>query len=89
MIVCEGNRLEESDLALVEIAQNAPKVASNFDEVARTHIMQVLEECGGVIEGANGASVKLGLKPATLRSRMKRLGIARTRGGFEAQPPRP
>jgi PAS domain S-box-containing protein len=89
MIVCEGNRLEESDLALVEIAQNAPKVASNFDEAARTHIMQVLEECGGVIEGANGAAVKLGLKPATLRSRMKKLGIARTRGGFEAQPPRP
>ncbi len=88
MIVCDGNRLEESDLALVEIAHEPSKVASNFDDVARTHIMQVLEECGGVIEGANGAAVKLGLKPATLRSRMKKLGIARTRGGFEAHTPR-
>ena len=30
-----------------------------------------------VIEGNHGAALKLGMKPATLRHRMKKLGIAR------------
>jgi transcriptional regulator with GAF, ATPase, and Fis domain len=32
-----------------------------------------------VIEGNSGAALKLGMKPATLRHRMKKLGIARAR----------
>jgi transcriptional regulator with GAF, ATPase, and Fis domain len=30
-----------------------------------------------VIEGNSGAALKLGMKPATLRHRMKKLGISR------------
>ncbi len=50
---------------------------ATLDAVERDHIKQVLHVCHGVIEGAAGASAILGLKPSTLRSRMKRLGIRR------------
>jgi transcriptional regulator with GAF, ATPase, and Fis domain len=37
----------------------------------------VLNATHWVIEGNSGAALKLGMKPATLRHRMKKLGIAR------------
>jgi len=45
--------------------------------VQREHILQVLRATGWVIEGERGAAVRLGLKPATLRFRMKKFGINR------------
>jgi transcriptional regulator with GAF, ATPase, and Fis domain len=42
----------------------------------RSHIVEVLRMTGGVVEGARGAASILGLHPNTLRSRMKKLGIA-------------
>ncbi|MBI3424545.1 MAG: sigma 54-interacting transcriptional regulator [Acidobacteria bacterium] len=53
-----------------------PSTAS-MDEVARQHILAVLEQTGWVIEGAKGAASQLNLHPNTLRSRMKKLGIKR------------
>jgi len=47
-------------------------------DVEREHIRTVLERSRWRIEGARGAARMLGLKPSTLRSRMQRLGIART-----------
>jgi transcriptional regulator with GAF, ATPase, and Fis domain len=41
----------------------------------RHHIMQALAFTGGQIEGDGGAAALLGLKPSTLRSRMKRQRI--------------
>ena len=45
--------------------------------IERDHIMQVLDDTGWVIDGDRGAATVLGLAPSTLRSKMKRLGIAR------------
>lgn len=45
--------------------------------VQREHIMRVLTLTRGRVYGANGAAALLGLKPSTLQSRMKKLGIAR------------
>ena len=50
--------------------------AGNLDEVQRDHILSVLAATGGVVEGARGAAVILGVHPNTLRSRMKKLGIS-------------
>jgi hypothetical protein len=47
--------------------------------VQREHILRVLNATRWVIEGNSGAALKLGMKPATLRHRMKKLGIARLR----------
>lgn len=46
-------------------------------DVERDHILRILSDCKWVIEGKRGAALRLDLKPATLRSRMKRLGIER------------
>jgi formate hydrogenlyase transcriptional activator len=48
-----------------------------LEEVERTYIAEVLNQHGGVIEGANGAAKTLGMHPNTLRHRMEKLGIKR------------
>ena len=45
--------------------------------VERAHIVRTLQATAWVIEGPRGAARTLGMHPNTLRSRMKRLGIAR------------
>jgi formate hydrogenlyase transcriptional activator len=86
MIVCDGTTLTEGDFSLATPPETRDQSAATFDEIAREHLLRTLQECGGVIEGPAGAAVRLGLKPATLRSRMKKLGVTRTRGGFAAMP---
>jgi hypothetical protein len=43
----------------------------------RASILQALEATGWVIEGERGAALMLNVHPASLRHRMKRLGIVR------------
>ena len=52
--------------------------ATGLHHVQREHILRVLNATRWVIEGNSGAALKLGMKPATLRHRMKKLGIARS-----------
>jgi len=52
-------------------------LSTGLHVVQRDHILRVLDATHWVIEGAHGAALKLGLKPATLRHRMKKLGISR------------
>jgi formate hydrogenlyase transcriptional activator len=47
-------------------------------DVERTHILHVLHTSGWRIEGPHGAAAALGLKPSTLRSRMRKLGVSRS-----------
>ncbi|WP_434388131.1 sigma 54-interacting transcriptional regulator [Melittangium boletus] len=48
-----------------------------LEEVQRRHILQVLGLTQGRLYGPGGAAALLGLKPSTLQSRMKKLGITR------------
>ena len=48
-----------------------------LSEVERKHILKILHNTGWRIKGQNGAAKLLGLHPATLYSKMKRLGIKR------------
>jgi formate hydrogenlyase transcriptional activator len=52
-------------------------LSTGLHVVQREHILRILDSTHWVIEGNSGAAVKLGLKPATLRHRMKKLGISR------------
>jgi transcriptional regulator with GAF, ATPase, and Fis domain len=45
--------------------------------VERRHLRRVLALSGGKIYGPDGAAARLGLKPTTLQSRMKKLGVER------------
>jgi PAS domain S-box-containing protein len=57
---------------------SAPTSTNSLKSVERAHILQVLQDTGGVIEGPRGAARILNLHPNTLRSRMKKLGIERS-----------
>jgi len=50
-----------------------------LEAIERNHIIATLNRTHGVIEGPNGAARLLGVRPSTMRHRMKRLGIARAR----------
>ena len=51
---------------------------SSLEAVERRHIVSVLRQTRWVIEGPRGAAQVLGLHPNTLRSRLKKMGIARS-----------
>jgi transcriptional regulator with GAF, ATPase, and Fis domain len=55
----------------------APGTTTILSDVERAHILRVLQVSAWRIEGTHGAAVALGLKPSTLRSRMRKLGIQR------------
>ena len=46
-----------------------------LEEAEREHILQALQRCGWRIRGSNAAAELLGVKPTTLESRIKKLGI--------------
>ena len=46
-------------------------------EVERQHLLDTLAATNWTIEGESGAAAQLGLRPSTLRSRMKKLGVSR------------
>ncbi|HET9275621.1 MAG TPA: helix-turn-helix domain-containing protein, partial [Gemmatimonadales bacterium] len=84
VIVSRGPELElalEPGGAPVRAEPAAPAGAArrNLAEIERSHIVEVLEGCGWKVSGPGGAAQILGLRPTTLESRMKKLGIARPR----------
>jgi transcriptional regulator with GAF, ATPase, and Fis domain len=48
-----------------------------LDEAEQAHIVRTLEQTGWRIEGPGGAAELLGLRPSTLRSRIKKHGLRR------------
>jgi formate hydrogenlyase transcriptional activator len=81
LILSRGPALElDESFAGGAAGAEQPRHASDtFDSVAADHIVHVLERCNWRIDGKGNAAEVLGLHPNTLRSRMKRLGIARPR----------
>lgn len=56
-----------------------PPADQKLVDVEKDHIRRVLAAAGGKISGPDGAAERLGINHSTLRSRMKKLGIAFTR----------
>ena len=62
-----------------EVGARAGSVSTNdLDSIQRDHILTILRETNWVIEGSRGAASRLGLKPATMRHRMRKLSIVRS-----------
>jgi transcriptional regulator with GAF, ATPase, and Fis domain len=55
---------------------------ADLNRIQREHIITVLRDSGWVVEGDRGAAIRLGMKPATLRHRMKKLSIERPKAAF-------
>lgn len=74
--------------AIAEEATPPPLFSGTLDDVQRRHIIGTLEACNGKIYGTDGAADRLGIKPSTLQSRMKKLGIER-QTNYRAPKPGP
>ena len=48
----------------------------DLDQALANHIKKVLQLANGRVEGKNGAAELLNINPATLRNKMKKLGIS-------------
>ena len=64
---------------LEEVETTAVADATSLSSIERAHIEKVLRECGWRINGAGNTAERLGMHPNTLRFRMKKLGIVRSR----------
>ena len=51
-------------------------MAGSLDEAEVTIIRQAVAQCNWRIRGTNGAAALLNMKPTTLESRIKKLGLA-------------
>jgi formate hydrogenlyase transcriptional activator len=60
-----------------ETGSRGAAARTDLTAVERTHILQVLQDTGWRVRGTHGAAAHLGLKPTTLESRMKKLGLTR------------
>jgi formate hydrogenlyase transcriptional activator len=79
MILCHGPRLciKLGHTTLRPIALKA--TAGSLDEAERAIILQAVEQCNWRIRGSNGAAALLDIKPTTLESRIKKLGLSPSR----------
>jgi transcriptional regulator with GAF, ATPase, and Fis domain len=78
-ILAKGSMLQIDDILLHGNSAPLLPVADSLEEVERAHILRVLGDVGWVIEGKQGAAARLGLHPNTLRSRLQKLGIKKSR----------
>jgi len=60
-----------------EAAAVPPPGEQSLESIERTHILGILRQTRGVIEGPRGAAKLLDMKPSTVRFRMKKLGISK------------
>jgi DNA-binding NtrC family response regulator len=81
LIMTRGGVLDASELfAAPAVAARVEATGDGtLEEVERAHISRVLEETSWTVEGDRGAARRLGLNPSTLRGRMRKLGIRKTR----------
>lgn len=74
--------MESSDPGTISHSDSAPLPPIEqpdtmlLDDIISSHIARALKQTSGRIEGRGGAAEQLGLNPATLRNRMRKLGIS-------------
>jgi formate hydrogenlyase transcriptional activator len=78
-VLAKGQVVEVPDPALGARHRRAWQPAT-LEEAEQAHIGRTLERTGWRIEGTGGAAELLGLRPSTLRSRIRKLGIRRPAG---------
>lgn len=75
MILSHGPTLHIK-LSHTAVRPSAVKLtAGSLDEAERAIILQAVEQCNWRIRGSNGAAALLDIKPTTLESRIKKLGL--------------
>ncbi len=77
LIESRGTDVEPRHLHFEQGGATPGKPLHTLEEHERQYIQLVLEQTNWVIRGDRGAAALLGMKPSTLYSRMKKLGIER------------
>jgi transcriptional regulator of acetoin/glycerol metabolism len=80
-ILCSGDTLIVKEvLGDFGVPDREPgsSLTQDLADVERASILHALEASGWKVKGEGNAASRLGINPGTLRSRMKRLGIARS-----------
>ncbi|MDJ0992453.1 MAG: sigma 54-interacting transcriptional regulator [Dinoroseobacter sp.] len=78
-IVSDGQKLElelAAPATTVQMKPMAVRTDADMQQMVRDNIVASLCETGGRVSGSDGAAALLGLKPTTLYSRLKKLGIS-------------
>jgi formate hydrogenlyase transcriptional activator len=78
LLPATNRRADEEDGVSAENDGVPVESPTSLEHVEKKHILEVLRQTRGVIEGPRGAAKILNLHPNTLRSRMKKLGIERS-----------
>ncbi len=84
-ILCSGQTLEIDPTWLTMPTPLAPSSTHALAELERQTILDALRTCGGRIYGPTGAAIRLGLKPTTLYSKMKKHHITRQGGNHHCE----
>jgi transcriptional regulator with GAF, ATPase, and Fis domain len=75
----ESGKVAASETVSPEDTVRRVRTAKELEALERTNLIAALETTGWRVAGENGAAQLLGMKPTTLSSRMKALGIERRR----------
>ncbi|TRW25894.1 sigma-54-dependent Fis family transcriptional regulator [Flavobacterium zepuense] len=79
VLLASGSEIIAFDLAVTsqsaQVKQAADGAMLSMEDMEREHIMTALKMCGGKVFGPGGAAEVLKISPATLYSKMKKLGI--------------
>ncbi|MBO9659687.1 MAG: sigma-54-dependent Fis family transcriptional regulator [Chitinophagaceae bacterium] len=78
VLLCEGETINHVMLPRLTEEQASNKVKT-IEENEREHIVAVLDLCKGKIFGKGGAAEMLGMNVSTLNSRIKKLGIDKSK----------
>ncbi|GAB5382471.1 MAG: hypothetical protein Alis3KO_38860 [Aliiglaciecola sp.] len=78
-VLSESESRENSETNAAKSEEEAPH--TSLAEMEHDFILKTLERCKWRISGEYGAAKKLGLNPSTLRFRMKKLGILKSKKG--------
>ena len=76
IILSEGSTLR---VPVGLVAGPIPAAPTTLEDAERTQILAALHQTGWRVRGPKGAAALLGLKPTTLESRIKKLGLQRPR----------
>lgn len=80
VLLTEGKVVNQIFLSAGTAAgQNEKQQVKTIEELERDHIISVLAKCNGKVFGKGGAAELLGLNVSTLNSRMKKLGIDKSK----------
>ena len=77
IILSSDGLISINDISLSSAKPATASVGTTLEEIERNHIQRMLSTTLWRIEGRRGAAELLGLKPSTLRSRLRKLGIRR------------